>query len=218
VRTLITFPFAMHNRRRRGADNWSPTRGGCIRAFTPRLRAARELAEKIKQRKIGADGFLSCRDVYLKGWSGLDSPEVVRLAAEVLVDAAWLRELPGESGHKAETDLAEAEAPEARKANNKEDLSWYARVSNRLPCFPWPLTGLDVPGAIPPCGLTLPWSRRNRRFLVRFHPAWGRTPSAARFRYLYQLHRRASTVILAVVFDCSDRSRFHPFLASFHLF
>jgi hypothetical protein len=28
----------------------------------------------------------------------LDSPEVVRMAAEVLVDAAWLRELPGESG------------------------------------------------------------------------------------------------------------------------
>src|ERR1022692_2070693 len=46
----------------------------CI--VTPRLRAARELAEKIKQRKIGADGFFSCRDVYLKGWSGLDSPEV----------------------------------------------------------------------------------------------------------------------------------------------
>ena len=68
----------------------------CI--VTPRLRAARELAEKIKQRKIGADGFFSCRDVYLKGWSGLDSPEVVRMAAEVLVDAAWLRELPGESG------------------------------------------------------------------------------------------------------------------------
>ena len=60
--------------------------------MTPQLRAARELADKIKQRKVGADGFFSCRDVYLKGWSGLDSPEAVKLAAEVLQDAGWLRE------------------------------------------------------------------------------------------------------------------------------
>jgi putative DNA primase/helicase len=68
----------------------------CI--VTPQLRAARELAEKIKQRKIGADGFFSCRDVYLKGWSGLDSPEAVKQAAEVLQDAGWVRDLSGESG------------------------------------------------------------------------------------------------------------------------
>jgi hypothetical protein len=65
---------------------------------TPQLRAARELAEKIKKRKIGADGFFSCREVYLKGWSGLDSPEAVKLAAEVLQDAGWVRGLSGESG------------------------------------------------------------------------------------------------------------------------
>ncbi|HEY6347229.1 MAG TPA: DUF3987 domain-containing protein [Bryobacteraceae bacterium] len=64
---------------------------------TPQMRAARELAEKIKQRKIGADGFFSCRDVYLKGWSGLDTPEAVRQAAEVLEDAGWIRGLPSES-------------------------------------------------------------------------------------------------------------------------
>ena len=68
----------------------------CI--VTPQLRAARELAEKIKDRKVGADGFFSCRDVYLKGWSGLDSPEAVKQAAEILRDAGWLRELPGDSG------------------------------------------------------------------------------------------------------------------------
>ena len=68
----------------------------CI--VTPQLRAAQELAEKIKKRKVGTDGFFSCRDVYLKGWSGLDSPEAVKLAAEVLQDAGWVRELPGESG------------------------------------------------------------------------------------------------------------------------
>jgi Protein of unknown function (DUF3987) len=68
----------------------------CI--VTPQLRAARELAEKIRKRKIGADGFFTCRDVYLKGWSGLDTPEAVKLAAAVLQDAGWVRELSGESG------------------------------------------------------------------------------------------------------------------------
>jgi putative DNA primase/helicase len=65
---------------------------------TPQLRAARELAEKIKKRKVGADGFFSCREVYLKGWSGLDTPEAVKLAAEVLQDAGWVRDLSSESG------------------------------------------------------------------------------------------------------------------------
>ena len=68
----------------------------CI--VTPQLRAARELADKIKHRKVGTDGFFSCRDVYLKGWSGLDSPEAVKLAAEVLQDAGWVRDLSSESG------------------------------------------------------------------------------------------------------------------------
>ncbi len=68
----------------------------CI--VTPQLRAARELADKVKQRKVGADGFFSCRDVYVKGWSGLDSPEAVRQAAEVLQDAGWARNVSGESG------------------------------------------------------------------------------------------------------------------------
>jgi putative DNA primase/helicase len=68
----------------------------CI--VTPQLRAARELAEKIRTRKVGADGFFSCRDVYLKGWSGLDTPETVKLAAEVLQDAGWIREVPFEPG------------------------------------------------------------------------------------------------------------------------
>lgn len=65
---------------------------------TPQLRAARELAEKIRTRKVGTDGFFSCREVYLKGWSGLDSPEAVKQAAEVLQDAGWVRDLSGESG------------------------------------------------------------------------------------------------------------------------
>ena len=65
---------------------------------TPQLRAARELAEKIRKRKVGGSGFFACREVYLKGWSGLDTPEAVKLAAEVLQDAGWVRDLSGESG------------------------------------------------------------------------------------------------------------------------
>jgi Protein of unknown function (DUF3987) len=65
---------------------------------SPQMRAARELADKIKHRKVGTDGFFSCRDVYLKGWSGLDTPEAVKRAAEVLQDAGWLREVSSESG------------------------------------------------------------------------------------------------------------------------
>lgn len=64
---------------------------GCpLRSRAPQLRAARELADKIKKGKVGAEGFFSRRDVYLNGWSGLDSPEAVKLAAEVFQDAGWV--------------------------------------------------------------------------------------------------------------------------------
>lgn len=65
---------------------------------TPQMRAAQELADKIKTRKVGPDGFFSCRDVYLKGWSGLDSPQAVRLAIQVLENACWIRELRTDAG------------------------------------------------------------------------------------------------------------------------
>jgi hypothetical protein len=32
---------------------------------TPQMRAAQELADRIKTRRVGADGFFSCRDIYL---------------------------------------------------------------------------------------------------------------------------------------------------------
>jgi putative DNA primase/helicase len=67
----------------------------CI--VTPQLRAARELADKIKQRKVGADGFFTRREVYLKSWSGLDTPDSVKQAAEVLQDANWVRGVSDES-------------------------------------------------------------------------------------------------------------------------
>jgi len=58
---------------------------------TPQLRAARELADKIKHRRVGTDGSFAAREVYQKQWSGLDSPEAVKQAADVLEDAGWLR-------------------------------------------------------------------------------------------------------------------------------
>jgi hypothetical protein len=61
------------------------------------MRAAQELAEKIKNGKVGADGSFTLRDVYLKGWSGLDTPELARAAAQVLEDAGWIREMAGKS-------------------------------------------------------------------------------------------------------------------------
>jgi putative DNA primase/helicase len=68
----------------------------------PQVRAARELAERIAKRQIrnkdGGHDWFAARDVYLKGWSGLDSPEAVKQAADVLQDAGWVRELSGESG------------------------------------------------------------------------------------------------------------------------
>ena len=56
------------------------------------------MADRIKRRMLGADGPFSGRDVYIKGWSGLDTPESVKLAIEVLQDSRWLRELTAEAG------------------------------------------------------------------------------------------------------------------------
>jgi hypothetical protein len=65
-------------------------------------RAARDLADHLKRRHIrnkdgGFDWFVS-REVYLKGWTGLDSPKAVCTAAQILEDTAWLRSLLVEPG------------------------------------------------------------------------------------------------------------------------
>ena len=61
---------------------------------SPQIKAAQDLAAKLKQRNVFVDGSFCCRDVYLKGWSGLDSPATAKQAIEVLVDAGWIRPLP----------------------------------------------------------------------------------------------------------------------------
>jgi putative DNA primase/helicase len=69
---------------------------------TPRLRAARELADHIRKKHVrnkeGGFDWFAARDVYLKGWTGLDTPEAVKVAADVLEDAGWVREFSGERG------------------------------------------------------------------------------------------------------------------------
>lgn len=64
----------------------------CI--VSPEARAARDLARHIQARDLPE--VFRTRDVYLKSWSGLGSPERVRGALDILEDAAWVRtaELP----------------------------------------------------------------------------------------------------------------------------
>jgi hypothetical protein len=44
------------------------------------------------------DNAFALRDIYLKGWSGLDSVELAKMAVDVLVDAGWLRPMQTGSG------------------------------------------------------------------------------------------------------------------------
>jgi hypothetical protein len=101
----------------------------CI--VTPQLRAARELADKIRRRKVGTSGSFSCRDVYLKGWSGLDSPETVKLAAEILQDAGWVRELRCESGPSGGRPSNREYGNEYRRSNLSEGepgVNWNSKL------------------------------------------------------------------------------------------
>lgn len=65
---------------------------------TPQMRAAKELSMRIKSGKLGSAGGFTLRDVYLKGWSGLDTPELAKVAVEVLEDACWVRKEVAEPG------------------------------------------------------------------------------------------------------------------------
>jgi putative DNA primase/helicase len=56
---------------------------------SPETAAARDLARHIKAGNLSE--LFSTRDVYFKGWSGLDSPQRVRGALDFLEDSAWVR-------------------------------------------------------------------------------------------------------------------------------
>jgi len=71
---------------------------------TPALHAARELSRHIEQGDLGES--FSTRQVYaLHHWAGLDTPERVRAALDVLADAGWVREFDQkpEKGRPPET-------------------------------------------------------------------------------------------------------------------
>jgi putative DNA primase/helicase len=71
-------------------------------AVSPQLRGARELLSHIKKKRLrsrdGGFDWFSARDVYTKGWTGLDNPDAVRAAAAVLEDAAWVRSTRSDTG------------------------------------------------------------------------------------------------------------------------
>jgi len=64
---------------------------------SPHMRAARELGAKIKAREIGKEGAILVREVYRKGWLGLDTPDMAKLALETLADMEWVRKADAET-------------------------------------------------------------------------------------------------------------------------
>jgi hypothetical protein len=70
-------------------------------AGSPTQRAAFKLATKMKSRSIGSTGVFTCREVELKDWSGLKSPDEVQQAAAYLQKMDWIRDAtkaPGPRG------------------------------------------------------------------------------------------------------------------------
>jgi putative DNA primase/helicase len=80
---------------------------------SPECRAARELGKHIKRSDIPQS--FTTRDVYIKGWSGLDKPETARAALSVLEDAGWVRRVvsgaPSTGGRPAENWIVNPKAP-----------------------------------------------------------------------------------------------------------
>ena len=66
--------------------------------LSARDQAAALLGAKIRDHRADADGVLEVRRVYRHPWEGLSSPETVKAACDVLVDAGWLREIGGSTG------------------------------------------------------------------------------------------------------------------------
>ncbi|MGA7235935.1 MAG: YfjI family protein [Bryobacteraceae bacterium] len=65
---------------------------------SPRMKAAADLAEKLRKGVIGKEGSVTRRDIYRNCWSGLDTPESAGDALKVLEDAGWVRPADDQSG------------------------------------------------------------------------------------------------------------------------
>jgi putative DNA primase/helicase len=65
---------------------------------SPRMRAAADLAQKLRKGVIGKDLSVTRRDIYRHQWTGLDTPDSVGDALKVLEDAGWVRPANDEPG------------------------------------------------------------------------------------------------------------------------
>lgn len=72
---------------------------------SPQLRAAAELGRRIQEGWKHQEGQFTARDVYVNGWSGLDTPERTRGAFEVLTDANWICPLADKSKRGRPSEL-----------------------------------------------------------------------------------------------------------------
>jgi putative DNA primase/helicase len=63
---------------------------------TPRMKAAADLAAKLKKGDVGENGTVTRRDIYRCQWTGLDDPDKVSDALEILRDVGWVRPSPSE--------------------------------------------------------------------------------------------------------------------------
>jgi putative DNA primase/helicase len=70
-----------------------------------RMQAAATLAQRLRDRTIGADGTFARRDVYRHHWTGLETPEEAGDALGILQDAGWVRPKAQESGMGRPADL-----------------------------------------------------------------------------------------------------------------
>jgi len=61
--------------------------------ISPQRQAAVEIGRHLANGWKHKEGGFSVRDVYRNDWRGLDTPEKVRPALEILVDAGWIRQL-----------------------------------------------------------------------------------------------------------------------------
>ena len=76
-----------------------------LRTAGPFAARSRFSGSRIQRKEVGSEGVFRIRDVYRAGWTGLETPELVKLGIEILVDSDWIREIqvdqPGKLGRPA---------------------------------------------------------------------------------------------------------------------
>jgi hypothetical protein len=107
---------------------------GSIRVSRRPRFALQELAPKIKAGKIGTNGFFTSRDIYLKGWSGIDTPDLARSATQVAGGRPSVRY---QINPKVRPLAQLASGPSDKRRKSRMVRVWrICRRSNRFPAFP----------------------------------------------------------------------------------